>query len=94
MIIAGVRFIDMGLKAWVFTEADNYTYEYVRQPVMMDEKGVEIEQITEAEAQVQNDKRITQQRQRDAASASAQLIIGLPLYLYHWRIASKKREEA
>jgi len=60
---------------------------------MMDEKGTEIEQPTEAQAQEQNDKRITQQRQRDAANSLAMLIIGLPLYLYHWRMASRRKEE-
>jgi hypothetical protein len=29
-------------------------------------------------------------RQRDAASSLAMLIIGLPLYMYHWRLARKE----
>jgi len=36
---------------------------------------------------------VTQNRHRTASSALSQLIIGLPLYLYHWRLAEKKRKE-
>jgi len=96
IIISGVRFIDMGLKAWVFTEADNYTYEYeYARPVIIDKEGVEseVQELTSEEKKAQNDKRISQERQRTAANALAQLIIGLPLYLYHWRMASRRKEE-
>lgn len=93
VIIAGVRFIDMGLKAWVFTGADDYTYEYMQTPVVMDEKGVEIEQPSQEQVKKQNQQRISQQRQRDAANSLAMLIVGLPLYLYHWRMASNRKEE-
>ncbi len=95
MIIAGVRFIDMGLKAWVFTEADSYIeYEYAR-PAGIDKEGLEVEaeELTDEEKKANNDKRVSQQRQRDAASALAQLIIGLPLYLYHWRMALRRKED-
>ena len=93
IIIAGVRFIDMGLKAWVFTGADSYVeyeYEHLR---TVDKDGVEVQELSEEEKKANNDKRVSQQRQRDLASATAQLIVGLPLYLYHWRMATRKRRE-
>jgi hypothetical protein len=95
VIISGVRFIDMGLKAWVFTEADSYVeYEYAR-PIAIDKEGMEskTEELTEEEKKANNDKRVSQQRQRTAASALAQLIIGLPLYMYHWKMASRRKED-
>lgn len=33
------------------------------------------------------------QRQRDAAKALAMIIIGLPLYLYHWLLIGKDSKE-
>ncbi len=95
VIIACVRFIDMGLKAWVFTQADQYQYsiEYAR-PAMLDENGekVSAEEMTEEEKETLHNTQIAQRRQRDAASALAQLIVGLPLYLYHWRLAGRRKE--
>ena len=92
VIIAGVRFIDMGLKAWVFTQADNYEYQYDR-PAAIDKNGAKIDNLSSEEKKAGNDRRISQQRQRDAANSLAMLIVGLPLYLYHWRMASKRKEE-
>jgi hypothetical protein len=94
VIIAGVRFIDMGLKAWVFTEADSYIqYEYERPVAIKEGVPSETEELSEEEKKANNEKRVSQQRQRDAASALAQLIIGLPLYLYHWRMASRRKDD-
>jgi len=94
VIIAGVRFIDMGLKAWVFTQADNYQYSYDVAPRVVDENGnVTKEEISKEDQQKQQAERIVQQRQRDASNSLAMLAIGLPLYLFHWRMATKKREE-
>jgi sensor histidine kinase regulating citrate/malate metabolism len=95
IIVASVRFIDMGLKTWVFTEADKSDYRYEIEPKRIAEDGtvVEAEEVTEEEKEARQNKRITQQRQRDAANSLAMLIVGLPLYLYHWRLAGKRRKE-
>ncbi len=92
VIIAGVRFIDMGLKAWVFTEADNYvSYDYARPAPVAGEKPV-VEPSKEEKEAIQK-KQTNQQRQRDASNSLAMIIVGLPLYLYHWRMASKRKDE-
>jgi len=93
VVIAGVRFIDMGLKAWVFTEADSYiSYDYARPIPAPGEKA--ISQPTAAEQEAMQKKQANQQRQRDASNSLAMLIVGLPLYLYHWRMAGKQKEDA
>ncbi|OJI06206.1 hypothetical protein BK004_04770 [bacterium CG10_46_32] len=96
IIIAAVRFIDMGLKAWVFTEADKLQYSYEIAPRMVDEQGniVKGQELSDEEKMAEQESRISQQRQRDASNSLAMLIVGLPLYLYHWRLAGRyKREE-
>ncbi len=35
---------------------------------------------------------VKSRRQRDAAGAIALLLVGLPLYFYHWRIISRERQ--
>ncbi|KKS69663.1 MAG: hypothetical protein UV40_C0017G0007 [Parcubacteria group bacterium GW2011_GWA1_42_7] len=37
---------------------------------------------------------LTSDRQRQASNAIAMIIVGLPLYLYHWRIIKKETKEA
>lgn len=94
MIIAGVRFIDMGLKAWVFTEADNYAYYDYARPMVLDAEGKAVaEELSKEEQEAAHKKQIARERQRDASNSLAMLIVGAPLYVYHWRLAGKKREE-
>ncbi len=116
LIIAGVRFLDMGLKAFIFTKADEEQRLYKIQPPM----PIPIEKVqtaadgkelsTDERSQMkqfladyeiwknQNDNLdpVNSQRQRDASFNLAMILIGFPLYLYHWRIIkreTKKTEE-
>jgi len=84
----------MGLKAWVFTEAESYvSYDYGPYEPYYDKEGKVVEKITEEEKIEAHNKQVKQRRSADAANALAQLFVGLPLYLYHWRMAAKKKEE-
>lgn len=118
VIIAGVRFIDMGLKAWIFTAAEqSVNYRAMPpEPVFMSGKEsagaiLECEEecgFTDGQKQSierwladydawQNQEKnidyIKQDRQRTAANSLAMLIIGAPLYAYHWRLASRRKKE-
>jgi hypothetical protein len=37
---------------------------------------------------------MTSERQREASNSIAMIIVGLPLYLYHWRIIKKETKKA
>lgn len=110
LVIGGVRFLDMGLKAFVFTEADketelNYLSPYGAPPVERIDALEENGELTEKEREVldnwiQNyeswqERReeinpVTARRQREASNNLAMILIGLPLYLYHWRLIKKE----
>ncbi|MBI5913055.1 hypothetical protein HY839_01280 [Candidatus Azambacteria bacterium] len=117
VVIGGVRFVDMGLKAWVFTKADEEQRMWSKQPPMpaITEKRIEtavkegkIENLTEDEKiamqewlvmyanwkknQEQFDP-VVSQRQREAATALSFILVGLPLYLYHWRVIKREKSE-
>ncbi len=114
LIIAGVRFLDMGLKAFVFTKADEEQRFYKMQPPMpiaIEKVQVAIDgkELSEDERNQmkqfladyekwknENDKfdPVKSQRQRDASFNLAMIIIGLPLYLYHWRIIKRETKTA
>jgi len=89
VVIGSVRMVDLGLKVFVFPEADRYEYTAPRPAVdgkpdmMMDEK--------EIIAQARRDQ--TRQRQREFTGAFAMIAVGLPLYLYHWKTIQKENRK-
>jgi hypothetical protein len=119
LVIAGVRFVDMGLKAFVFTKAEEEQRLIRKAPPMVPvslqrvEKVQEEEEVCLSEAekaaieqwlteykdwQEESSKidYVTARRHRDASLNLAMILIGLPLYLYHWRIIKREtrnREE-
>lgn len=114
LIIGGVRFIDMGLKAFVFTAADEEQRLYSRQPPMPIypvEKLDDIQDGGELTAQQQEaierwlveyeaweERRddldpITSRRHRDASISLAMILVGAPLYIYHWGTIRKESKQ-
>ena len=116
LLITGfVRFIDMGLKMYVFTKADEpekirQSYYYSTPPISVAklEKLQEGEELTEqekiaikswiADYQEWQEKEekidyLASRRQREASSNLAMILVGLPLYLYHWRLIRRETKE-
>lgn len=91
MVIGAVRLLDLGLKVYVFRQADQYAIypDYPHKlageatPSAVDEES---RRIREEEARAQN---TTSQRQSAASSSIAMIIVGLPLFFYHWRKVNK-----
>lgn len=97
-VIGCVRLVDLGLKVVVFNNADIYVsypiapYKDVNDPRSREQIVTENEQ--QQKAQMEESKR---NRQREISSSLAMILVGAPLYLYHWssiqkenRIAKKK----
>lgn len=85
--------VDLGLKALVFTEADMY-HSYpspIRVPVENDME--EIEKPSQEEINEYEERQKKSNRQRDAAKSLAFIIIGIPLYVYHWREIKKDKSD-
>ncbi|MCR4280400.1 MAG: hypothetical protein NUV82_03190 [Candidatus Komeilibacteria bacterium] len=124
LVIGLGQLVDLALKAWVFTYADNSAqYSYVERPLSpsvdyekqrMDEyqRCTDVCQLSEAEKTAlaqwaedydtwrenmmkneQVDYR-RQERERQASRGLSMVIIGLPLYLYHWSVIKKDRRAA
>ena len=120
LVIAGVSFINMGLRAYVFTKADEMLrIEYKQPPFgpIAVEKAEQLQnnfasgekvELTKNEAQqieqwladYKNWKEqregidpVVVNRQSDAAINLAMIIIGLPLYLFHWRIIRRETKK-
>ncbi len=111
LTISGIRFLDMGLKAFIFTQAEQQQKIDYARPIMpysveklqslesgeqglTDEEKAQIRQMIQSyqEWQEQREKvdPITARRHRDASSSLAMILIGLPLYLYHWGVIKRE----
>jgi hypothetical protein len=92
-VIGSIRLIELGMKVYVFNGADQY--EYVTTPIAKDGQNLSNEELTK---QSQEEARIrqtenTRQRQREIAGALSMLLVGFPLYKFHWRIIQKEDTE-
>ena len=116
LIITGsIGFLNMGLKAWVFTEAEQEERVWRMEPPM--HYGLE---DSRAEA-ISNDQELTDEeremvrewlvdyerwqethdeydpviaeRHRTAALSLAQLLVGIPLFLFHWLLIRKENKD-
>ena len=99
IIIGSVSFLNLGLKTYIFKKADApviYRGPVAPARIVTDGSGKEkvVEQLPteeELKRQEEQDREYrTSQRQRDAAQALAFIIVGLPVFLYHWQIVRKK----
>lgn len=76
-VIGTVQLVDLGIKVFVFQGADKY--EYIR-PKMVDEPQVTYDEELKIQA-----RESVRNRQRQVSTAVAMILVGFPLYLYHWR---------
>jgi hypothetical protein len=96
--VGGARLVDLGLKLTVFRQADSYyVMRSVPQPITKDGQTVtETEEerdrrVAEEQRQEEQSRRANQERQ--ASSSIATIVVGLPLWLYHWKVIQRQRQE-
>ncbi|MBI4363355.1 MAG: hypothetical protein HY545_00720 [Candidatus Doudnabacteria bacterium] len=97
IIIGSVSLINLGLKTWIFTKADDAMCYYgPRYAAPMKENGTAGQTQEELDRQRAEDERYCKevtrpaQKQTQAALAIAQLIVGVPLFGYHWMLIRKE----
>jgi hypothetical protein len=98
LVVTGcVQLVNLGLKAYIFTAADQYYSYPVTAPALVSpiDKNVSTTVSTEptdAQMKAYQDQETKSQRESTAANALAMIIVGIPLYLYHWRVIRKDKE--
>ncbi len=105
LTVGGIGFLNMALKAFLFTDADKERILYDERPpipfkLQTLERMTAKDELTEDEAtrlrsmledyEAWEQRRkevdpVKSRRHREAAENLAFLLVGLPLYLYHWR---------
>ena len=85
-VVGAIMLINLALKAWVFTKADQ-NYYAMSCPVAPDGKNVGCDS---AQLRQQAKDNQSSQRQNTAAQALAMIIVATPVWVYHWRLARKE----
>lgn len=95
--IGCVRLVGLALKTYIFTKADIYIEYPMTRPMKIapvdGNKTEEFQQPSKEELEEYQNKQQTSNRQREAAESLAFIIVGLPLYLYHWSVIKKDKKE-
>lgn len=85
VVIASIQMVNLGLKTFIFTDAD--TYEIF--PESAEKLGLEDPQVQI----VRQQREVKRNRQRELVNSIAMIVVGAPLYLYHWGIIKKEAKD-
>ena len=88
VIIGSVQLINLGLKTFIFTKADVFYNYPMSAPVPTKDNQIQEPDPKAVEEYQRNN--LVSQRQREAANAIAMIVVGAPLFIYHWRLARKQ----
>ncbi len=87
VVVGSVNIVNLGLKAFVFKDADRY--EVYSSPIKVGNE----QQLSEEEQKTRQDREVVRQRQREFSNAIAMIVVGAPLYLYHWKTIQKEPKD-
>lgn len=83
-IIGSVQLVDLGLKTYVF-KVSNYTY--YSEPRLEGKNQLSVEEM-----EARNKKQEDNQRKRQVSNSLAMILVGTPVYLYHWKTIEKEKK--
>lgn len=91
-VIGTVQLVDLGMKVYIFKDADRYDYPVATK---FDQSGKEVElsQEEKDEQRALQDKETSRNRQRQTSNALAMFLVGFPLYKYHWSLIKKENKK-
>lgn len=96
IIIGTVQLVNLALKTWVFTKADEqFHYCIDRETKRPLKEGEEVPKPTEeekAEQRRQCEEEKTARRQADAARSIAFIVVGAPVWFYHWGKVKQEKD--
>lgn len=85
IIVGTVRMVDLGLKTFVFKDSDKFEIYPTKLP---DGKP----ELTTEEMQDRQERETRRSRERELVGALSMLVVGLPVYLYHWKTIQRENK--
>ena len=83
-IIGSIQLVDLGLKNYVFRVSE---YAYYVDPVVSEKQTISPEEMEK-----RNKEEQTNQRKRQLSNSIAMILVGVPVYLYHWKTIKKEQK--
>lgn len=87
VVIGAIRLVNLTIKTFIFPDSDRYSYAI---PKMVNPDGTK---ETDEERDVrlsEAEKDITRQRQRELTEGISFILVGVPLYAYHWKVIQQE----
>jgi len=100
IMFAVVSMVNLGLRTWIFPQADDYNYS-IKLPqdyCTPDTSGKQVcppaeeREKMEAREKLMQDQQKTQSRQRDLVTNISMLLVAIPLFTYHWMVIRKEQK--
>ena len=88
-VIGAIMLLNLALKSWVFPKADQNYYSYPC-PISVEGKAGNCDQAQLDQQRKMDEDSRSAQKQRDAAQALAFIIVGVPVWYGHWRLAKRE----
>lgn len=86
VVIGSIQLVNLGIKTYIFPEADTYSsYSPTLAPDGKSAPVIDENKMREQQAADQK-----HQKQRELANAVAMIIVGAPVYMYHWKTIQKE----
>lgn len=85
-VIGGIQIVDLTLKTYVF-QVNEYAYYPESVPL---EGGKPL--VSAEEGRKRNEIEQSNQRKRQLSNSLAMIVIGTPLYLYHWKTIKRENK--
>lgn len=86
-IIGSIQLLDLALKTYVFQVSE---YSYYPEVAPLD--GEKSLVITPEEARKRNEEEQANQRKRQVSNSLSMILVGAPVYLYHWKTIKKENK--
>lgn len=92
-VIGSIQLVDLGIKTFIFKDADRYVNTYESVPNIKDglvntstEEAKLIKQQRDDAEKINNERN----KQRQMATSLSMILVGAPLYFYHWKKIQKE----
>lgn len=94
ILIGSVQLLNLGLKTFIFTKADDqYYYGACERPVMAEPAAKPVPEFDKDECEKQRSQERGARRQNQAANSIAFILVGAPVWLYHWGKVKNEKDE-
>jgi hypothetical protein len=82
VVIGSIQMVNLGLKTFVFKDVDKYE-------IYVDKTVPAMERESDEVIKTRQENETRRQRERELVSSLSMIVVGLPLYLYHWKTIQK-----